>query len=181
MAGSSRRDDSRKRSEGSVASPPVSVKVKMHNDGRHVTLRRLNEEEAAAEREARRKDRQQKKRDGSASSLNEFSNDRWRRNEALEAQQAAAPQPPIPMPEPFIPVSHPLPPGQTPAFGHQIPLPPPPPIPAAAGSGMSSPQGTNIYDTGTDISNYDNNRKRRRAERAQVKQARQGGSRVEFL
>jgi hypothetical protein len=181
MAGSSRRDDSRKRSEGSVASPPVSVKVKMHNDGRHVTLRRLNEEEAAAEREARRKDRQQKKRNGSASSLNEFSNDRWRRNEALEAQQAAAPQPPIPMPEPFIPVSHPLPPGQTAAFSHQIPLPPPPPIPAAAGSGMSSPQGTNIYDTGTDISNYDNNRKRRRAERAQVKQARQGGSRVEFL
>jgi O-acetyl-ADP-ribose deacetylase (regulator of RNase III) len=56
MAGSLRRDDSRERSEGSAASPPVSVKVKMHNDGRHITLRRLNEEEAAAEREARRKD-----------------------------------------------------------------------------------------------------------------------------
>jgi hypothetical protein len=36
-------------------SPPVSVKVKMHEDcDRHVTLRRLKEQEAAAEREARR-------------------------------------------------------------------------------------------------------------------------------
>ena len=38
-----------------AASPPVSVKVRMHSDGRHVTLRRLNEEEAAVERENRRR------------------------------------------------------------------------------------------------------------------------------
>jgi hypothetical protein len=39
---------------------------------------------------------------------------------------------------------------------------------------LSSPQ------TETDVSNYDTNRRRRRAERAQAKQARMGGSRVEF-
>lgn len=176
----SRRDNSRQRSsrEGSVTSPPVSVKVKMHNDGRHVTLRRLNEEEAAAAREARRKERQGKNRNGSVSSLSNFDNDRWRRTEALETQQAAQPSAPIPMPEPVIP---PPPPGPPPGAAQQTPLPPPPPIPAAAGSIMSSPPGTNAYGTETDVSAYDSNRRRRRAERAQAKQARQqGGSRVEF-
>ncbi|KAJ4373903.1 hypothetical protein N0V83_002642 [Neocucurbitaria cava] len=192
----SRRDHSQRRSsrEGSVASPPVSVKVKMHNDGRHVTLRRLNEEEAAAEREARRKERQRRNRTGSESSLGNLDGDRWRRTEALEAQQAqemaqaAAPPPPPPpgsqagplrMPEPVIPPSQGPPPGTTAAPGH-IPLPPPPPIPAGAGSVLSSPQGTQVYGTETDVSNYDSNRRRRRAERAQAKQARMGGSRVEF-
>ncbi|KAK4555111.1 hypothetical protein LTR86_007877 [Recurvomyces mirabilis] len=47
-------------------SPPVSVKVKMHNDGKHVTLRRLNEEEAAAERAARRAERRDRRRRGSS-------------------------------------------------------------------------------------------------------------------
>lgn len=190
----SRRDHSQRRGsrEGSVASPPVSVKVKMHNDGRHVTLRRLNEEEAAAEREVRRKERQRRNRNGSRSSLSDLGNDRWRRTEALEAQQAqemaqnAAPPPPshssgpLRMPEPTIP---PPPPGPPPNFsgpGH-IPLPPPPPMPAAAPSVLSSPHGTQVYgDTGTDISAYDSNRRRRRAERAQAKAARSGGSRVEF-
>jgi hypothetical protein len=188
----SKRDHSQRRSsrEGSVASPPVSVKVKMHNDGRHVTLRRLNEEEAAAEREARRKERQRRNPHGSRSSLGELGNDRWRRTEALEAQQAqemahggALPSQssgPIRMPEPSIP---PPPPGPPPTFsgpGH-IPLPPPPPMPAAAPSVLSSPHGTQVYGgTETDISAYDSNRRRRRAERAQAKAARSGGSRVEF-
>lgn len=194
------RDHSRHRgsADGSgVTSPPVSVKVKMHNDGRHVTLRRLNEEEAAAEREARRRDRQQRRdRNGSVSSLSNFDNDRWRRVEALEAQQAreaqaaqaAQPGPPppgppgpIPMPEPMIPqsMSGP-PPGPPPVPLHQSPspLPPPPTIPAGA-SILSSPPGTQIFSE-TDVSNYDSNRRRRRAERAQAKQARQSGSRVEF-
>ncbi|ORY11498.1 hypothetical protein BCR34DRAFT_484103 [Clohesyomyces aquaticus] len=180
----SRRDHSRQRStpERSVASPPVSVKVKMHNDGRHVTLRRLNEEEAAAEREARRRDRQRRNRDGSISSLSNLDNERWRRTEAREAAQAqqaatsssAAPIP-IPMPEPTIPGPPPGPPPNA----HGIPLPPPPPIPAAA-SGMGSPPSTNMYGTETDVSNYDSNRRRRRAERAQAKQARLGSNRVEF-
>ncbi|KAF2867220.1 hypothetical protein BDV95DRAFT_528341 [Massariosphaeria phaeospora] len=181
----SRRDGSRRRSsrEGSVASPPVSVKVKMHNDGRHVTLRRLGEEEAAAEREARRRDRSRRNRNGSMSSISNLDNDRWRRTEAMEAaqaaqmQQPAQPAAPIPMPAPVLP---PPPPGPPPVFGQQIPLPPPPPFSAAAGSGMSSPLGTQVYGTETDVSNYDSNRKRRRAERAQAKQARSGGSRVEF-
>ncbi|KAF1945126.1 hypothetical protein EJ02DRAFT_339466 [Clathrospora elynae] len=190
----SKRDHSQRRNsrEGSVASPPVSVKVKMHNDGRHVTLRRLNEEEAAAEREARRKERSRKNRAGSMSSLSGVGGDRWRRTEAREAAQAQEmvqssipPPPPMPapktggpirMPEPVIP---PPPPGPPPAFGQspgRIPLPPPPPLPAAAASVLSSP----VYGTETDISNYDSNRRRRRAERAQAKQARLGGSRVEF-
>ncbi|KAF2735152.1 hypothetical protein EJ04DRAFT_543212 [Polyplosphaeria fusca] len=181
-ASPSRRDNSRQRSsgEGSVASPPVSVKVKMHNDGRHVTLRRLGEEEAAAEREARRRERQRRNRNGSVSSLSNIDNDRWRRTEAMEAaqaQQMAQQQAPIPMPEPTIPGP---PPGPPPLPVQQVPLPPPPPIPAAAGSGISTPPGTNVYGTETDVSNFDSNRRRRRAERAQAKQARLGGSRVEF-
>lgn len=196
----SRRDHSQRRSsrEGSVSSPPVSVKVKMHNDGRHVTLRRLNEEEAAAEREARRKERQRRNRNGSMSSLSNFDGDRWRRTEALEAAQAqemaqgaAAPPPPPPlpaasqagpirMPEPVIPPPPPGPPPMSTSAPGHIPLPPPPPIPAAAGSVLSSPPGTQVYGTETDVSNYDSNRRRRRAERAQAKQARLGGSRVEF-
>lgn len=196
----SRRTHSQRRSSredsGSVASPPVSVKVKMHNDGRHVTLRRLNEEEAAAEREARRKDRQRRNQNGSRSSLSDLGKDRWRRNEALEAQQAqemaqtAVPLPPPPqigaplrMPEPVMPL--PPPPPGPPPMGTSAPgyitLPPPPPIPAAANSVLSSPQGTQVYGTETDVSGaYDTNRRRRRAERAQAKQARQGGGRVEF-
>lgn len=189
----SRRDNSRRRNsrESGVASPPVSVKVKMHNDGRHVTLRRLNEEEAAAEREARRKERQRRNRNGSRSSVSDLGNDRWRRTEALEAQQAQEmaqsgipPPPPMPgaplrMPEPIIP---PPPPGPPPTFGGQgnIPLPPPPPIPAATPTVLSSPHGTQVYGTETDVSAYDSNRRRRRAERAQAKAARSGGSRVEF-
>ncbi|KAF2275805.1 uncharacterized protein EI97DRAFT_450633 [Westerdykella ornata] len=188
-AGGPGRDSSRHSGEGSVASPPVSVKVKMHNDGRHITLRRLNEEEAAAEREARR-ERQRRNRNGSVSSLSNVDNDRWRRTEALEAQQAVemqqsqAPAPPrapatapVPMPEPVIPGP---PPGPPPVPAQPTPLPPPPPIPAGGGSILSSPPGTQIYGTETDVSNYDSNRRRRRAERAQAKQARQSGSRVEF-
>ncbi|OCK76850.1 hypothetical protein K432DRAFT_445752 [Lepidopterella palustris CBS 459.81] len=188
VASSSRRDTSRQRSsnDGSVVSPPVSVKVKVHGDGRHVTLRRLNEEEAAAERESRRQERQRRRKNGSLSSLSNVGDERWRRTEAMEAAQARQSAAPIPMPEPTIPGP---PPGPPPLPTHTQPqfqpqselhLPPPPPIPAAAASGMSSPPGTNPYETGTDVSNYDSNRRRRRAERAQAKQARGGGSRVEF-
>jgi hypothetical protein len=85
------------------------------------------------------------------------------------------------MPEPYIP---PPPPGPPPNFGNAAQRPqthemPPPPIPADP-SILSSPQGTQVYGTETDVSNYDTNRRRRRAERAQAKQARSGGSRVEF-
>jgi hypothetical protein len=190
----SKRDNSQRRSsrEGSVASPPVSVKVKMHNDGRHVTLRRLNEEEAAAEREAR-KERQKKNRTGSRSSISDLGNERWRRTEALEAQQAqemgqgSLPPPPpmggapLRMPEPSIPGPPPGPPPGNYPGPAQSSLSPPPPMPAAMNSVLSSPPGTQVYGTETDLSGaYDSNRRRRRAERAQAKAARSGGSRVEF-
>ncbi|KAH6620337.1 hypothetical protein C7974DRAFT_363807 [Boeremia exigua] len=188
----SRRRNSR---DESIVSPPVSVKVKMHNDGRHVTLRRLNEEEAAAERDARRRERQRRTRTGSMSSLSQLDGDRWRRTEALEAQQAqemaqaglspASPAgAPLQMPEPYVP---PPPPGPPSNFASPVQRPspqtgflPPPPDPAGDPSILSSPQGTQVYGTETDVSNYDTNRRRRRAERAQAKQARSGGSRVEF-
>lgn len=63
-----RRSRSRHSQGDEVASPPVSVKVKMHGDrDRNVTLRRLTEQEAAAEREARRGHR--RRRADSLSSL----------------------------------------------------------------------------------------------------------------
>ncbi|KAF2643533.1 hypothetical protein P280DRAFT_467552 [Massarina eburnea CBS 473.64] len=166
----SRRDNSQRRGspEGRVNSPPVSVKVKMHNDGRHVTLRRLNEEEAAAEREARRKERH-KGRDGSMSSLDEENRERWRRTEAMEAAQAremGQSKGRLRMPEAGFPPS-----------GEQSTLPLPPPIPAG-GSLLSTPSGQ-AYGTETDVSNFDSNRRRRRAERAQAKAAK-GGKSVDF-
>jgi hypothetical protein len=164
----------------------------MHNDGRHVTLRRLNEEEAAAEREAR-KERQKKNRTGSRSSISDLGNERWRRTEALEAQQAqemgqgSLPPPPpmggapLRMPEPSIPGPPPGPPPGNYPGPAQSSLSPPPPMPAAMNSVLSSPPGTQVYGTETDLSGaYDSNRRRRRAERAQAKAARSGGSRVEF-
>ncbi|KAL4995800.1 hypothetical protein BDV10DRAFT_125208 [Aspergillus recurvatus] len=189
--------------DGHVESPPVSIKVKMHDDGRNITLRRLTEEEAAAGREARRRERRNsRRRNGSVSSLsgNEGtgSRDRWRRVEELERQQqeqmdreraaaaaaaaAAVTTPPIPMPQP------PLASGPA-ASGHTVPppassfLPPqqsmsyiPPRAPSTNPYGSITSPGT--Y-TGTDASEYATNRRRRRAERARARQERQGHS-VDF-
>lgn len=155
--------------EDSVVSPPVSVKVKMHPDGRHVTLRRLPEQEAAVEREARRRERQGKHhRQPSASSLGGTDgSERWRRTEALERQQAEAMR------------------SQNEVAAEHRPeglVPPPPPIPSSSispGTGSVGSPGT--YDgNGTEASaDYANNRRRRRAERAQARQERQE-HRVEF-
>lgn len=172
--------------EGSMGSPPVSVKIKMHNGGRQVTLRRLPQAEVAAEREARRKERSRRRRTGSLSSHSNTGDERWRRVEAREAAQAREAQrtaagPSMPLPAP--PPPPPPPPGPPPPpvqATSDYSLPPPPPIPAAGGSGMGSPNTAPQYDTGTDLSNYDSNRRRRRAERAQAKLAKGGGSRVEF-
>ncbi|KAH0361513.1 hypothetical protein KCU65_g8687, partial [Aureobasidium melanogenum] len=164
-------------SPASVASPPVSVKVKMHNDGRHVTLRRLNEDEAAAEREARRRERRQRRRRAeSLSSGVEDESIRYRRAQGAVPFLNNAARPPA--------SSHP----------DELNLPPmqgPPPVPvhgtgmspvnmAASGitSGIGSP-GTYDTGTGTDLSAFDTNRKRRRAERAAQRSANQG-ARVEF-
>ncbi|KAI4761374.1 hypothetical protein E4T52_06488 [Aureobasidium sp. EXF-3400] len=164
-------------SPASVASPPVSVKVKMHNDGRHVTLRRLNEDEAAAEREARRRERRQRRRRAeSLSSGVEDESVRYRRAQGAMPSPNTVARPPA--------VSH----------SDELNLPPmqgPPPVPVhstgmspvnVASSGMDSRIGSpGTYDTGTgtDLSAFDTNRKRRRAERAAQRSANQG-ARVEF-
>ncbi|TKA69723.1 hypothetical protein B0A49_07006 [Cryomyces minteri] len=198
---------------GSVTSPPVSVKVKMHNDGRHVTLRRLNEEEAAAEREARRRERSARRERKDSLSSTGTSDERWRRAERMEAAQAAG------MSKPQQPPTQAQ--ARLPPFAPQQQLqqasvyPPPPPIPshgapsgiqhrpspsnAPAPSGLTSGVGSSpgaggrpagsgsmAYGTETDVSNFEDNRKRRRAERAAAKaRALEGGGgragqRVEF-
>ena len=150
-----------------VSSTPVSVKVKMHNDGRKVTLRRLSEQEAAAERDARRRDgdgrrRRRHRNDGSRSDLGSVEGgNRWRRTEDLERQQAeqmAAEQR---------------------AAAGGAGLPPPPPIgggagPGSGGGGSIGSPGT--YE-GTEASGdyAASNRRRRRAERAAAQNQRAGG------
>ena len=159
-----------------VESPPVSVKVKMHNDGRHVTLRRLNDEEAAHEREARRRERRREGRAGHEDDLSEDPNpnagQRFRRGGgtpyAGPSQAGAAGTPPSQQ----QPSDLQLPPQGQPAVSP----------PSAAGGMGSSPHQTG---TGTDVSDYDNNRRRRRAERARAEAQRAAagkktGPRVEF-
>lgn len=171
----------------SMESPPVSVKVKMHNDGRHVTLRRLTEEEAAAQRRRERKasgGRRRRNSSFSSSSGGEAltgpsGDSRWRRTEAMEAQQAnqaaaqGAPPPPLQMPYPTPPT--PGTQGIDPRAAHSYNLPPPPPVPGS--SSNLGPSGSGITSPGTETSGateYANNRRRRRAERAQARLAREG-------
>lgn len=169
-----------------VASPPVSVKVKMHTDGRHITLRRLNEEEAAAEREARHRERRQRRRRAeSLSSGVEDEGTRFRRNDgnrpAANTPNTSASRPPVPaqmdeMNLPPLPAT--APPVPTHSSPHGMGFGPPQMANSGLTSGVGSP-GT--YETGTDLSAFDNNRRRRRAERAAAKQrAAQQGARVEF-
>ncbi|PYH50023.1 uncharacterized protein BP01DRAFT_388146 [Aspergillus saccharolyticus JOP 1030-1] len=187
-SGHRHRSRSRRRDDH-VDSPPVSVKLKMHNDGRHVTLRRLTDEEAAASREARRRERRNsRRRAGSASSLsgNEGgSYDRWRRVEELERQQqeqmqreqaaAAAGLGTSAAPSASIPATYYAPPPNA----SNLPPPPPPPVPSSHPYGAASitSPGTGTF-TGTEASEYASNRRRRRAERARARQERQQG--VEF-
>ncbi|KAJ5325386.1 hypothetical protein MYU51_020637 [Penicillium brevicompactum] len=190
-AASRRNRSSSRRREEDVASPPVSVKVKMHNDGRHVTLRRLTEEEAAASREARRRERRNsRRRSSSAGSLSgneDAGYDRWRRVEELERQQeeqmrreqaAAAGGPSAPLVAPS---------GPNPASSWAAPpsqvsqMPPPPPIPAPSSMPYGPGSITSPPYTATEMSgSYANNRRRRRAERARTRQERQQQHGVEF-
>ena len=191
-ASSSRRDQRNRRQSASggipsVASPPVSVKVKMHEDGRHVTLRRLPEAEAAAQREAREARRRSLERSGrrrgdSASTLSgtDGSGDRFRRNQFQERQQAEA----------MRVESERLAAARAQAQYDKVAtnVPAPPPIPESS-SNLRPPRTASIGSPGTYDGNtteasadYANNRRRRRAERAQAKQAREarGGKTVEF-
>lgn len=191
-ASPSRRDqrDHRQSAGGripSVASPPVSIKVKMHDDGRHVTLRRLPEAEATAQREARearrRSQEQSGKRQGdSASSLSgtEGSGDRFRRNQFHERQQAEA----MRIESERLAAARIQAQNQKTAMNMQAP----PPVPESSSNlrppGTASIGSPGTYDGNTTeaSADYANNRRRRRAERAQAKQAREarGGKTVEF-
>lgn len=110
-----RHSQSQTANTDSLESPPVSIHVKTQDNGRKVTLRRLTEEEAAAQRAARRAERRNSRR-RRTSSLSSSSggealgasvgvagygarpgtattaasaNERWRRNEQIEADQQA--------------------------------------------------------------------------------------------
>ena len=144
--------------QDSNESPVASVKVRMGNNGRHVTLRRLNEEEAAQERASRRNE--------ARTDRSNTPNGRFRRDQTPTARpQASA--------------------GQTPG-GSQHPsnlsLPPQqavgvsPPSALGAASQATAPSGTDVTD-------FESNRRRRRAERARAEQARaarRGTGHVEF-
>ena len=184
MAADARHRRTSNQNTNSMESPPVSVKVKMHNDGRHVTLRRLTEEEAAAQRRRERRTSSSRRRRNSSFSSSSGgealagpSNDsRWRRTEAMEAQQAAAagkaPPPPAQMSYPTPPP--PGTPGIDPRTGGSYSIPVPPPIPGS--SSNLGPAGS-VTSPGTETSGateYANNRRRRRAERAQARLAREG-------
>jgi hypothetical protein len=184
------------RRRSSVNSPPLSIKMRMRNEGgrQQVTLRRLNAEEAAAER-ARRA------RNGSVSSVGgapgASGDEHWRRVEARERAEAAEISrhslaygedqhnvPPVPLGGPSgsgLPPPPPL--GRPQHMGSSSPLsdlPPPPPIPGASYSALDSPG----YNTGDSLagSRADSNRRRRRAERARAEQAarERRGTKVEF-
>ena len=187
-----------------VESPPVSLKMKMHPDGQHVTLRRLNEEEAAAERAARRRERRSRR----ASSLSsaEEGPSRYRRNNnnnnnGMMRDSSQQPITNVPVPPPAMSNSAIGSGSHRPPSELNLPSPPvhqrlpqtsdmsPSGIPAASGSGLVGSPGTvgggggggTDLGTGTDVSAFDNNRKRRRAERARRLEASQrGASRVEF-
>ncbi|KAJ5791185.1 uncharacterized protein N7518_008196 [Penicillium psychrosexuale] len=172
-AAARRNRSSSRRREDDVASPPVSVKVKMHNDGRHVTLRRLTEEEAAASREARRRERRSsRRRNSSAGSLSgneDAGHDRWRRVEELERQQDEQ------MRREQAAAAARLAPPQAPSGSM------PPPIPAPSSNPYGPGSVTSPTYTGTEMSgSYANNRRRRRAERARTRQERQQQHGVEF-
>lgn len=169
-------------------SPPVSVKMKVHPDGRHVTLRRLNEEEAAAERAARRRERRSRRGSSLNSSADEAvaNSSRYRRNNGGQMRDSSQ-QPIAAVPPP--------PPAMSSSVGRrdsELNLPPAahPPAPGPAGGGAVGSPGTAVVGggggggtdlgTGTDVSAFADNRRRRRAERARKLEASRQGNRVEF-
>jgi hypothetical protein len=150
-----RRRRERSRGQQSVASPPVSVKVKVMPD-RGVTLRRLTEEEAAAAR-----------RDRSRSSLSATdtaaSNRRYRRDESArrDTAEAGSSSRPLSPPRPAFAA------GRTPKDSSYFSGPPPPesresPEIRGTRSGMS-PSGSGAAG-GEDPAER---RRRRRLERSQ--------------
>lgn len=178
----------------SIESPPVSIHVKTQDNGRKVTLRRLTEEEAAAQRAARRQERRTSRRrrnsslsDSSAGEvLGSMTDDqRWRRTERMEAEQQAIIDGRTPTQSTVAPSMYPTPPppgtqGVDPQTGASYSVPAPPPIPASS-SNLGHPASVTSPGTETSgASEYANNRRRRRAERAQMRLARGSQNTVDF-
>ena len=178
-----------------AASPPVAVKVRVHDD--HVTLRRLNEEEAAAERELRRRAKEQQQlgarfagpsvSDLSASGPSAF----YRRQQQpggsvsplppmVSNQQSQSPAPgfggtnqpqpnaasaPYPRQSLYTGQASPGASGGT-AMAR--------PTTFSPGAAMGNSPGAYETATGTEMSNFEENRKRRRAERVRNESMRLG-------
>ena len=163
-----------------VESPPLSIRLGFPKDGRHVTLRRLGEDEAAREREARRREKKRAKNGaGHGSDISDAENagpSRFRRGAGTphagrspQAQASGA----------VTPAQHSQP--------SELHLPPHQGITPPSGLGSSPLSAPNPSGTATDVSDYDSNRRRRRAERARAEQQKQAagrgarsGNRVEF-
>lgn len=186
----------------SAAEPPVSVKVKIHDDNRHVTLRRLNSAEAAAEREARRRERRTRRRHRADSSSGLDSDGasggyrrRARTSSAIPPPKNVPPPPAMQRLSPVVAAAPTTVPGlqgppRVSAAGQGTPLPPPPPGPppvpvhsSPVGQGSYGPSPVQVNasmtgtGTGTEMSAFDDNRRRRRAERAAAKaRALEGGT-----
>ena len=195
---SRRRRSGRYTAEGE--SPQASLRVKMHNDGRHVTLRQLTEEERRRARRERGASRRRRNSSFSSASGAEGSaiagtDNRWRRTEEMNkppgqgyVASGALPPETIAGPSTHIPPNYTYPPppsagpppasvptGPRPQPGTTAVVPPPPPIPESA---APYPQGassvTSPGETSDATASYANNRRRRRAERAQARLAREG-------
>lgn len=167
---------------GGVASPPVSVKMQIHNDkDRRVTLRRLTEQEAAAEREAKRSER--RRRRDSLSSLSgtdtATSRRRYRRDAAsgvgggsAAPSVAVTPAPP-PMMEPLSPPNPAFAGGRRPKDSAYYSGRPGEPGPSglAGGSGIGSEKSHGTWSamsqsvSGADTVDPAERRRRRRLER----------------
>ncbi|GAM83401.1 hypothetical protein ANO11243_013890 [Dothideomycetidae sp. 11243] len=188
------RSSSARRGGGSSSTsgePPVSVKVKIHDDNRHVTLRRLNEQEAAAEREARRQERRARRRPRTESLNSQLESDT---GDAAAGYRRRMDRPPTGAAAVSAPFKN-IPVPASPIRNTEVPIQhaAPPPVPmhsSPAGAGMSSPPmshpATSMagYDTttgtGTEMSAFEDNRRRRRAERAAAKQPGGPGRRGEY-
>lgn len=173
--GQNRRSGGR---EDSVDSQPVSIKVRMHDQGRSVTLRQLTGEEASASRDARRRDRPRRsgrhRRDDSISGAEGDDQDHWRRVEEQERQQEeeeaerrqrrghtpdpAAAESPGGEPSGPAPPHPPVPPGESMSSHTGFSPLPRPPAPGGAG-GVGSPLSTELSGS------YASRSGRRRAER----------------
>jgi hypothetical protein len=163
---------------GGVSSPPVSVKMQIHNDkDRHVTLRRLTEQEAAAEREAKRSERRRRRDSLSSLSGTETAASRRRyRREAAEGSGGPGPAPPPPLMDPLSPPNPAFAGGKRPKDSAYYSGKPGEPSASAltAGSGIGSPESHGTWSamspsvSGADTVDPAERRRRRRLERNKV-------------